>query len=507
MFRNAVSQTALTTEVAHRIFGEKVVDKRGHPFKGDVTFLSTLRALVMPRMAEGDTLIFETFGVRYSNNISIAKIIDSTAVQLSGTFTVIHDTNEDESVCDKVFERVSRDFTTTVEGYERLEKISVFFKGRGEEGYFRVLCFLNPELKSVVLLTSNIDSLKKWHFLQLAIVPSLPWYFKENQPTEDPERGLCTSLRGTDSEVYLEYINLIANQYDFRSGEIRHLLEGFEALQDKELLVMARRSLNRCDENINDRQSDISRLLRDREEICVKVMGLEAKISNNDGHSELMDYFLCNSSLVLDKVDGTKLTFSVKGYSSYFDKEVVTAVLNNPHGYFYEQTDGRCYPGIGAQKMEKLIKSIFVDEVLRLKICAAYSLEMGGQVSAQEGYDFRPELVDFLPNPHINDFSCMGNYQTGINEALRDNDYIGAVSQCAASSGSLNFMDSHVMKRFMSYLYSTNKRCIALPDGSSVSVDDAINWLETQESTEIELVDDDASKVVTEETMEVDNNE
>jgi len=88
-----------------------------------------------------------------------------------------------------------------------------------------------------------------------------------------------------------------------------------------------------------------------------------------------------------------------------------------------------------------------------------------------------------MPNPHIDQYRCMGNYSATINSLLRDNNYIGALEQCIASCKSLNWGDSTVMAQFIRTMYTGGKRCIELPDGSIVKPLAAIKWLEEQEAT------------------------
>ena len=89
-----------------------------------------------------------------------------------------------------------------------------------------------------------------------------------------------------------------------------------------------------------------------------------------------------------------------------------------------------------------------------------------------------------MPNPHIDRYRCMGNYETKINNLLKNRDYIGALEQCAASAKSLNFHDSTVMSEFVRQICTNagkNNRCIELPDGKVVKPAEAIKWIEAQE--------------------------
>ena len=107
---------------------------------------------------------------------------------------------------------------------------------------------------------------------------------------------------------------------------------------------------------------------------------------------------------------------------------------------------------------------------------------MNGNVSALTGHEFPAEYSHYMPNTHIDQFSCMGGYERTINQLLKNNNYIGALEQCVASCKSLNWGDSTVMGRFMSSLYANNRSIIRLPDGTYVRPAAAIKWLEEQEA-------------------------
>ena len=60
--------------------------------------------------------------------------------------------------------------------------------------------------------------------------------------------------------------------------------------------------------------------------------------------------------------------------------------------------------------MKKLMTEIFVSEEprLRIRVCASYRFDLNGSVAPNGHRDFGAEYGDYLPNPHINDYNCMG---------------------------------------------------------------------------------------------------
>ena len=135
--------------------------------------------------------------------------------------------------------------------------------------------------------------------------------------------------------------------------------------------------------------------------------------------------------------------------------------------------------------MKKLMWAIFVDQILKMKFCAAYEFQLDGCVTAHRGYRFGESCEDYMPNPHIYYHSCMGDYDSKVNTMLARNDYVSAIEQCVASAKSLNFGDHTVMCKFMEVITGArelNNKCIELPDGRVVNPKEAIKWLEEQEA-------------------------
>ena len=75
-----------------------------------------------------------------------------------------------------------------------------------------------------------------------------------------------------------------------------------------------------------------------------------------------MDYFLCNSRLVLSHVSNTDMYFSVKDYLEYFDRDMAERAINNRSSYVYRPDGGNGHNAAASEKMQKLMQEIFVSE-------------------------------------------------------------------------------------------------------------------------------------------------
>lgn len=477
MFKQSISSTMLTSDAAN-IFFPNIT---GEMYGSDHTFLATLRALAAPRLPEGES-VHLSFG---RSDYSAAVVSETSArrmveiicknMNLGNGQIYVHDlANREEENNIANIELLKRQFCEVFAGWQPLDKISVFYQKS-----FKVICFINPELKSVALFVERLN-LQKLHYLQMSTLAFLPWYFDAEHGIEEIELEMLKSLRERSSAKYESYIAEISKRYDFETGRIRQLLDCFETKFEKMECDRVKRDISDVDRNIKDIDRQFADLLKQRNDLCIKLLGLERRIEEG-GQSELMDYFLCNRKLVLENVDGICMYFAVRDYLSYFDEDAAASYINNKNSYFYRS----CNSSMTKDGMQKLLTAIFIEQTIRIRFCAAYRFNMNGSVSAQYNHEFGPECNGYRPNPHINRYECMGNYKRTINEALTRRDYITALEQCVASAKSLNLHDSTVMNTFISQFTDnggSSYKAIELPDGSVVSPKEAIKWIEAQEA-------------------------
>ena len=481
MFKSSVMQTPFTADAANAYF----TNITGGGFGYDRTFLATLRALLAPRMQEGESinLIFGASNLTSSqvgsNSVRtvVTSICSNYYLDTPGQI-IIHSLKADQASNMACFKVIESDFTSIYEGYHRLDKLQAFYRKS-----FTVDCYINPDLKSVIVFVDGLDN-KKMHYLQVSILAMLPWYFDPAKGMTEDEMALVYSLRETSPDKYNECLAKMVEQYDFKTARIRQLLSGFETRYERLECDKVRNEIAHLDSNIESHNRQIGECLRQRNEKCIRLMGLETKIaSGEEGDSEIMEYFIRNKNLVLEEVSNTRMYFCAKGYLEYFDSDMAERVIRNKTSFVYSH--GYAARESNHEKVKKLMTEIFVkdDPRLRIRFCAAYCFDLNGAVEACTGHDFGYEFTGYMPNTHINEYACMGNYSRTINELLQRRDYIGALEQCIASCKSLNWGDHTVMSRFMQRFWADNgaSRCIELPDGKVVNAKEAIQWLEEQD--------------------------
>lgn len=474
MFRQCVYSTALTGETADMVFGERI---GGCAYTGDETFLATMRALLDTRMPSDDviTLRFNSYSV--GRNIADDEELEfiTDVPNKGGTYTV-RDIRVNSEKSGHVFGLIQRRLSELHPEFKELEIVREFYKGS-----FEVLCFLNREKKSVLMFVANMN-MRKYHYLQCAILASLPWYFDPKKGITDDERSLIDALQDKDNpEAYIAAVTKIAERYDFNTYRVKALLSNIETEYERHELDVVNSEISRIDselEELNARYADINRLRRDK---CIRRIGLRESIDRGpSGDSDIMSYFIRNKHLYLESVNGISITFSVHDYMTYFDEESIGSYLRNKSGYIYRYAG----PKFTKDNIEKLMRAIFVDGTLKLRVCASFRITLNGRVQAMRHADFKDfggEFLSCMPNPHINNYACMGGYERKVNEALVNGNYIMAIEQCIASTKSLNFHDDTVILAFMERLCNgdagSEEKYIELPDGNIVSPVEALDWI------------------------------
>lgn len=481
MFRNVIVETPMTTRFAEEFFKNKI---RGDDVNGDRTFVSTLRALVAPRMSENDRIYFGFANISVPSRIMREEDPDIAAKILYGigdasNALVLRNFSGQQECTDKILNSIEHNIENMLPGWHRIMKVTDFYRK-----VFRVLCYINTEKRGVMIFADNMDT-RKMHYLQCGIFAFFPWYFDPSKGIDEDGMELINSLREKTSEKYEACIEKIAEKYDFRTAAIKGMLTGFELKYERLRLDSAKRDAENIMDSINSYNQEIANLLRKKRDIDVVLAGLSAKIESGESENEIMDYFISNKKLTLRNVEDTTVEFVVKDYLEYFDSDEAFDAIKNSRSFVYSY----CNDNMPKQYVKMLMQAIFVDQTLRMKFCAAYQFRIDGNIRGQRHYSYGTDCREYMPNTHIDSYACLGNYEREINMLLAEHNYIGAIDQCIASCKSLNFADYTVMSKFMEYICGrdcgVNTRCIELPDGSVVTPKAAIEYLRRQNGEEI----------------------
>lgn len=445
----------------------------GDSFGGaDFSFVSTLRAMLAPRI--GNDFVAVRFNSFCYDSDFLTAVSDEFFSYFDGRGY------EDGTIyiqsflgeCrEALFDRVTSNFEKFHPGFSEVTRVEGFFRK-----IFKVKCFINPDKKKVTIFTTDF-SMAAMHYLQCGIIAFLPWYFnKEDGITED-EMELMESLRCKTNTRYIAALAKIYASMNLEEKRVKALLTGFETSYEKEMIEEFRNDLMGITETINRLMRSIGENLGKKAEKEIMLLGLEQKVEESSGESELADYFCRNKKLKLENVEGTRITFVVNDYLEYWDEELADSVISRQNSYVYAP-NGRI-GAIPQNDIALFAKALFIDQSIRLRMCAAYHFNINGRVVGLTGYTY--PYTNYSPNPHIDGYACLGNYSSAIAEYLIRRDYIGALEQCVASCQSLNLGDSAVMNEFFDRVHKNEKIYVELPDGTVCNPKEAIAWLKKKE--------------------------
>lgn len=478
MFKNEISSSPLMNEPANTLMSNISGDR----FMGDCSFVATLRALLFNRIPRDEEINFRISRSDYSvSDVEHARKRDmvknicnhNNQIGKQGGFALHYFNNMTQKANQDCFAVIVEEFENTYPGYKKLDKITEFYRKA-----FPVVCFLNTELKSIALFIEQMDY-RRFHYLQCAIFPMVPWYFDPKAGVSDLEMSLVKSLMENTPDAYRDCIAKICETFDFRSEVIKSKLAGFELRFIKDALAASEGQYRDIADRIADFNRRLGEELQKMNDLNFRISGMRQKLEEGDEESEIMDYFLRNKNLTLIDSNGAQIDFIVRAKLEYYDPEMAESAINNKHSLLY--TRGNY---VGIDDRERLYKAIFVDNIISVNVCAAFQLSINGGVVTRGGYHFGEEFNNCMPHPHIDQYNCMGDYVRIVNELMQRHDYIMALEQCIASARSLNFADGTVLSHFISTLFdgSSRSRCLELPDGRVVKPEDAVKWLNEQKA-------------------------
>lgn len=473
MFKTPIRCTELTSEQANGYFGDKIA---GDAYNFDASMVSTLRAMLAPRIHEGEVLKYsdwvgalntpEYYTDPFHRAFRFTPDITANIFSLTTTST-----NYDEWVA-----WLSRDVREgNHKDWQRIEKVTAFFSKA-----FKVACFVNPTRKNVLLFTEDL-SMRKFHYLQCGILAFFPWYFKPEDGVSDEEMALINSLRNDSADDYVRCINAIAQKLNIREGFIKQSLSRYEASIYDGRISALEDAIRDYKRNLQDLQERYASTLQAMNGRMMSLASLVAARDKNDGKTELMDYFLQNKRLKLDYTNGTQIGFTATGYLEYFDEDMARTYLDNPRSYFFRRDDDP----FSHEEIKLLMENIFITRRFKVRVYGKYVIDSyTNSVNGRSG-ETDSDLT-LLPNPHIFEYACLGGNGLLVSDMLSNGDYVSAIEQCVCSAQSLNIADGAVMQRFIDrFCASTNSFLEDAVNGNILTPKEAIEELKSEKGEEV----------------------
>lgn len=355
-----------------------------------------------------------------------------------------------------------------------------------------VIVRTDPEEKvTLVICKESEQDFRLYHLIQAYLPALIPWVF-ENDPLTEWEKKMLDALAGRHPSAYIAAAGIVYRELGIREMLIRNRIANLgHGLRDRKIAEM-KHTIETYAQEASNYLERFEAKIRQKRDADILLAGYLATPEDESGNEDLISLFLNGDKFQLLECSDSTFRFIIYTTLSNFDTEQFRVFIRNTRSYFYTSS---CW---SAEDTKLFMEAIFGDDpVLKVRVFAGYSLDVNGRSTA---YTVTPGKENFIGNPHIQRFNCLGQYPAEIAKFLIAGNYIGAVDQCAMSAASINMEDSTVMNFFVRQLTSTDNKCIQLPDGSVVSPWKALEWLkhrnteaeqEQQPSIEDIIADDD----------------
>ena len=216
----------------------------------------------------------------------------------------------------------------------------------------------------------------------------------------------------------------------------------------------------------------LSDLIGQKKEKDLLLLGLNSKLNNTE--SKVLDYFRSNPNIELIRVRDGKLQFVSFGHIECFNEEFAETSIENRDSIIYD------YSTMSNDDTYRVFSAIFVDNKIKIRTIACYEVDISrNYVKGLSNFSYPKKFDTYLPNTHIDEYSCLGDYEIMMHEALMKEDIIMCIELCIMSSKSINLGDSPVMRKFIPRI-TNGYKCLELPDGTITDFKGTLKYLEEE---------------------------
>lgn len=479
MFSQSI-QNVFTSDVADELFPHI----NGEDYRGDKSFVSTARVLLTPHLpADFDGNIQISYG-SISGSVDDGEFVLGSIPVDENRIHVVDITAEDPTGGERPGKIVAA-MARVCPGHQYDEKLTVFF--RDTVKFMTAFSFVNRDTHNTIVFIEQFNN-RKNHALQSMLPRLAPWWWDGSSPSPE-ERELLHSLAsryadkiqtgsGADVKVSDGYTVLIQKYeplYDFRGAKIRRYLPNFVRNIAEGELTRVENELQNIDRRVDEFEREILGLMNQRRDQEIRYLGLKMKTEEPDDHM-LSDYFVASKQIDLVGVEGSTLKFCVYTTLDWWADELAPRFVENKESCMYDKTGG-----IRKDDYQKLLRAVFVDKTMKIRVCGAYQMDVGS--SDMRGISRFASFKDrtWVPNAHIQVHGCLGNYRQQFREAMRSGDYILAIDIAITSAKSMNFNDISFGEFMRSLPDFKDSRVFEDADGNTYTAQEAIKRIKALE--------------------------
>ena len=339
----------------------------------------------------------------------------------------------------------------------------------------------NTQANQVVIVTNN-SGIDVYHLVLSCLPLYYPLIYTNRITKQDPEAIVLSSLSKVSSDMFERSISDLLKPY--AAEFYRHQIAKLLANSHERRIYEARRDVDRAKasrDNAMGRYEEAIMAYRRAVANCEGIMATEQKA---DWENDVIDYLCSNQKIRNATINGDELTFSVATTLQQFSTDAWDCFARN--GSIYNGPYAGYNPtGVFADRNNRklLFDAIFSENAkFEVKMCGNYSINLYSQgFATSSSYPYEamdPMYVDYIPNPHLKNYECLGDYHYRVVEALKREDIVTALELCVYSAGSVNLDETEQnFKPLLRWILQSNRKILRRCDGVDMTPAEALLWL------------------------------
>ena len=342
------------------------------------------------------------------------------------------------------------------------------------------------------------------HIIPLFLTKLFPELF-DNHPLSDSERNVLLALfHNNTADAFIEALTRLKEEFNITDQGIEEELRGLNKRLKMQRVENLKMQLDDTLQRMNNVWEDYLTYQEKYMNVNRDMEAARLAAEDNKTENDLVEYLKHNHDrIVIDDIsEEGNISFWTKTTLMHYDQDEYEMCVRNDN-YWCVRAFNTAIPREyrDTQPYEALrfaYDRIFgEDPKYAINILGYYSMDIiRGRVTSRSNFSADcPETErNYLPNPHLYHFHCLGDHARYIAEYLRNNDPIGAFEQCLTSTASVHFAENVTVQRLIIDLWnSPNTYLTRLSDNKKVSFLAAFTeglhaWAEQNKPAEVEKV-------------------
>lgn len=468
MFEQKVTETKLAGSIADCMFRRI----SGGSYEGDISFISTLRALLMHTDLGNRSLKFATGSMPLGDVASeelFASALQTYLLPDHITYVCVN-----APIGKDVGEATQEFFSQPApEDAHEFMDVRTFFMSK--MACRAMIC--EQSRSSVILVLSS--TLKKHHLAQCIIPKLLPWLFEDVQLTL-LQRTLLTSLTMRYGDTYLHTIQAICDTDTYRQRQAGAAMLAFKRSSLEKQKTSTESQIRAFQERVDVLNSDLLAQYRALSYENLKLSGIMMALASDDIDDNGLQAFLAaNNNVEVISMDGDSMKIMIKSYLNVYDPDAYSSIARNQHSWYWSNSATASGPFMLKENRKMVMDAIFSDTpTFKIRSFGIYTLNCANnRVEGSGGRYSDHAPTDRYANPHLYYASCLGSYRAPIQRALTRGDIVDAISQCIASAHSVNVTESATFRHLCTDIFNSEYPILEGPNGNTYTVRQAYEYL------------------------------